>query len=136
MLGRLIADYLARDLKQPAFVQNKGGAPCAIGAEAAVHSEPDGYTLFFPAGSIIVALNRCCTKNSLTIRNGIFRILALVTDLPMDDGGQSLNPRQRRSRSSWSWRNRIPENSISARPEPAVPFITPAKCSSRWPGSG
>ena len=50
VLGRLVADYLARDLKQSVFVENKAGAQGAIGAEAAAHAEPDGYTLFFHGG--------------------------------------------------------------------------------------
>jgi len=54
VLGRLIADYLGRDLKQTVFVENKAGAQGAIGADAVAHAEPDGYTLFFPAASIIV----------------------------------------------------------------------------------
>src|ERR1700726_4443595 len=53
MLGRLIADYLARDLKQPVFVENKGGAQGAIGAEAVAHGDPDGYTMLFTTSSVI-----------------------------------------------------------------------------------
>jgi tripartite-type tricarboxylate transporter receptor subunit TctC len=82
MLGRLIADYLARDLKQSVFVENKGGAQGAIGAEAVVHSEPDGYTLLFPAGSIIV-LNPMLYKKLAYDPERDFRMLALVTDLPV-----------------------------------------------------
>ena len=82
MLGRLIADYLARDLKQPVVVENKGGAQGAIGAEAVVHSEPDGYTLFFPAGSIIV-LNPMLYKKLAYDPERDFRMLGLVTDLPV-----------------------------------------------------
>jgi tripartite-type tricarboxylate transporter receptor subunit TctC len=54
VLGRLVGDYLGRDLKQPVVVENKAGAQGAIGAEAAARSEPDGYTLFFTAASIFV----------------------------------------------------------------------------------
>ena len=82
MLGRLFADYLARDLKQPVVVENKGGAQGAIGAEAVAHSEPDGYTLFFPAGSIIV-LNPMLYKKLAYDPERDFRMLALITDLPV-----------------------------------------------------
>ena len=34
VLGRLVGDYLGRDLKQPVVVENKAGAQGAIGAEA------------------------------------------------------------------------------------------------------
>src|SRR6266540_2809457 len=54
VLGRMVGDYLGRDLKQPVVVENKAGAQGAIGAEAAARAEPDGYTLFFTAASIFV----------------------------------------------------------------------------------
>ena len=54
VLGRLVGEYLGRDLKQPVIVENKAGAQGAIGAEAVARSEPDGYTLFFTAASIVV----------------------------------------------------------------------------------
>jgi tripartite-type tricarboxylate transporter receptor subunit TctC len=54
VLGRMVGEYLGRDLKQPIVVENKAGAQGAIGAEAAARSEPDGYTLFFTAASIFV----------------------------------------------------------------------------------
>src|SRR6201986_1558043 len=54
VLGRMVADYLGRDLKQTVIVENKAGAQGAIGAEAAARSEPDGYTLFFTAASLFV----------------------------------------------------------------------------------
>ncbi len=42
VLGRMVADYLGRDLRQTVVVENKAGAQGAIGAEAAARSEPDG----------------------------------------------------------------------------------------------
>jgi tripartite-type tricarboxylate transporter receptor subunit TctC len=54
VLGRLVADFLARDLKAATVVENKAGAQGAIGAEAVARAEPDGYTLFVAAASIIV----------------------------------------------------------------------------------
>src|SRR5260221_7459046 len=54
VLGRLVADYLGRDLKQPFIVENKPGAQGAIGAEAVARADPDGYTLFVAARSVIV----------------------------------------------------------------------------------
>jgi tripartite-type tricarboxylate transporter receptor subunit TctC len=47
-----------------------------------VHSEPDGYTLLFPAGSIIV-LNPMLYKKLAYDPERDFRMLALVTDLPV-----------------------------------------------------
>src|SRR3954464_15000684 len=54
VLGRLVGDYLGRDLKQTVVIENKAGAQGAIGAEAVARSEPDGYTLFFTAASLFV----------------------------------------------------------------------------------
>src|SRR5882757_8766467 len=51
--ARLFAEYLARDLKQSVFVENKGGAQGAIGAEAVAHGDPDGYTLLFTTSSVV-----------------------------------------------------------------------------------
>jgi tripartite-type tricarboxylate transporter receptor subunit TctC len=82
VLGRLMADYLGRDLKQATIVENKAGAQGAIGAEAVARAEPDGYTLFVAAASIIV-LNPMLYKKLSYDPAKDFRMLALVTDLPV-----------------------------------------------------
>lgn len=45
IMGRLIADVLGRQLKQPFIVDNKGGAGGAIGTEQVSKAPGDGYTL-------------------------------------------------------------------------------------------
>jgi tripartite-type tricarboxylate transporter receptor subunit TctC len=82
VLGRMVGDYLSRDLKQPVVVENKAGAQGAIGADAAARAEPDGYTLFFTAASIIV-LNPMLYKKLPYDPARDFRLLALITDLPV-----------------------------------------------------
>jgi tripartite-type tricarboxylate transporter receptor subunit TctC len=82
VLGRLVAEFLGRDLKQAAIVENKAGAQGAIGAEAVARAEPDGYTLFVSAASIIV-LNPMLYKKLPYDPVKDFRMLALVTDLPV-----------------------------------------------------
>src|ERR1700733_5866650 len=82
VLGRLVADYLGRDLKQAPIVENKAGAQGAIGAEAVARAEPDGYTLFVSAASIIV-LNPMLYKKLSYDPVKDFRMLAVVTDLPV-----------------------------------------------------
>jgi tripartite-type tricarboxylate transporter receptor subunit TctC len=82
VLGRLVADFLGRDLKQATIVENKAGAQGAIGAEAVARAEPDGYTLFVSAASIIV-LNPMLYKKLSYDPVKDFRMLALVTDLPV-----------------------------------------------------
>ena len=82
VLGRMVGEYLGRDLKQPVVVENKAGAQGAIGAEAVARSEPDGYTLFFTAASIFV-LNPMLYKKLPYDPQRDFRMLALITDLPV-----------------------------------------------------
>ena len=54
IFGRLMAEYLGKDLKQAVFVENKAGAQGAIGAEMVAHAEPDGYTLLGTSGSVLI----------------------------------------------------------------------------------
>src|SRR3954451_15777298 len=82
VLGRLVGEFLGRDLKQPVIIENKAGAQGAIGAEAVARSEPDGYTLFVAAASIIV-LNPMLYKKLPYDPAKDFKMLALVTDLPV-----------------------------------------------------
>ena len=82
IFGRLVAEYLGRDLKQTVIVEDKGGAQGAIGAEMVAHAEPDGYTLFGTSGSVIV-LNPLLYKKLPYDPARDFRMLALVTDVPV-----------------------------------------------------
>ena len=134
VLGRLVADYLGRDLKQTVIVENKAGAQGAIGAEAVARAEPDGYTLFVTAASIIVLNPLLYKKLPYDPRTG-FPDAGADHRSAGGDGGPSLGAGEdgrgiRRLR-----QGRIRASSISARPAPAAPFISPARCSSRWPAS-
>jgi tripartite-type tricarboxylate transporter receptor subunit TctC len=82
ILGRLVADFIGRDLKQSAFVENKPGAQGAIAADMVARSEPDGYTIFVTAASIIV-LNPLLYKKLPYDPVKDFRMLSLLTDLPV-----------------------------------------------------
>jgi len=82
IFGRLVADYLGRDLKQTVIVENKGGAQGAIAAEMVARSEPDGYTLFGTSGSVIV-LNPLLYKKLSYDPARDLRMLALVTAVPL-----------------------------------------------------
>ena len=82
VVGRVVADYLARDLKQAAFVENKPGAQGAIGSEAVARSEADGYTLLVVSGSMFV-LNPMLYKKLAYDPDRDFRTLAIVTEDPL-----------------------------------------------------
>src|SRR5450631_922423 len=82
IFGRLVAEYLAKDLKQAVFVENKGGAQGAIAAEMVAHAEPDGYTLLGTSGSVLI-LNPLLYKTLSYDPVKDFRMLALVTEVPV-----------------------------------------------------
>jgi tripartite-type tricarboxylate transporter receptor subunit TctC len=82
IFGRLVAEYLGRDLKQAVFVENKAGAQGAIAAEMVAHAEPDGYTLLGTSGSVII-LNPLLYKKLSYDPVRDFRMLALVTEVPV-----------------------------------------------------
>jgi tripartite-type tricarboxylate transporter receptor subunit TctC len=80
--ARLFGEYLARDLKQSVYVENKGGAQGAIGAEAVAHGDPDGYTLLFTTSSVI-ELNPALYKKLSYDPARELRILGILTEVPM-----------------------------------------------------
>ena len=73
--GRLVADKLRQGLGQTILVENRTGNGGLIGAEAAVKSAPDGYTVLMTTASISV--NTVLQKNS--IRFDLLKDLAPVT---------------------------------------------------------
>jgi tripartite-type tricarboxylate transporter receptor subunit TctC len=78
----MAADFLAKDLKQAAIVENKPGAQGAIGAEAVARGEPDGYTLLVVSGSML-AQNPMLYKKLPYDPARDFRVLALITEVPV-----------------------------------------------------
>ena len=82
IFGRLLAEYLGKDLKQAVYVENKAGAQGAIGAEMVARAEPDGYTLFGTSGSVLI-LNPLLYKKLSYDPAKDFRMLALVTEVPV-----------------------------------------------------
>lgn len=45
ILGRLIAEHLTLQMKQPVLVENRSGAGGNVGAEVVAKADPDGYTI-------------------------------------------------------------------------------------------
>jgi tripartite-type tricarboxylate transporter receptor subunit TctC len=53
--ARLIGQKLSDMWGQTVVIENRGGAGGGVGASEAAHAAPDGYTLFFPSGSVVTA---------------------------------------------------------------------------------
>jgi tripartite-type tricarboxylate transporter receptor subunit TctC len=53
--ARLLGERLGQIWGQQVIIENRGGAGGGVGAAEAARASPDGYTLFFPSGSVVTA---------------------------------------------------------------------------------
>ncbi len=53
--ARLLGEKLSQTWGQQVLIENRGGAGGGVGAAEAARAAPDGYTLFFPSGSVVTA---------------------------------------------------------------------------------
>ena len=53
--ARLLGQKLAEFWGQSVVIENRAGAGGGVGAAEAARATPDGYTLFFPSGSVVTA---------------------------------------------------------------------------------
>jgi len=53
--ARLVGEKLSQIWGQTVVIENRGGAGGGLGAAEAARAAPDGYTLFFPSGSVVTA---------------------------------------------------------------------------------
>ncbi len=53
--ARLVGEKLSQIWGQQVVIENRGGAGGGVGAAEAARSAPDGYTLFWPSGSVVTA---------------------------------------------------------------------------------
>jgi len=53
--ARLVGEKLSQIWGQQVVIENRGGAGGGLGAAEAARAAPDGYTLFFPSGSVVTA---------------------------------------------------------------------------------
>src|SRR5256885_4160371 len=53
--ARLLGEKLSQLWGQQVVIENRGGAGGGVGAAEAARAAPDGYTLFFPSGSVVTA---------------------------------------------------------------------------------
>src|SRR5947209_17299348 len=82
--ARIMAQWLSERLGQQFIIENKPGAGNNIGTEAAIHSPPDGYTVFLvnPANAINATLYKNLTFNFLNDMapvGGIIRVPNVMT---------------------------------------------------------
>lgn len=54
IICRLIGDRLSKSIGQQVIVENRPGGANAVGAQAAAHAPPDGYTFFFATAAALV----------------------------------------------------------------------------------
>jgi len=53
--ARMLGQKLSEMWGQTVVIENRGGAGGSVGAAEAARAVPDGYTLFFPSGSVLTA---------------------------------------------------------------------------------
>jgi tripartite-type tricarboxylate transporter receptor subunit TctC len=80
ILGRLIAERLSAGLGQPVVTENRGGAGGNVGAEAAAHSAPDGYTIVLVAPSLAISPSLYSKLNYDPVKD--FAPISLVATVP------------------------------------------------------
>src|SRR3954447_6430544 len=80
ILGRVIAERLSANLGQPVVTENRGGAGGNVGAEAAAHSAPDGYTIVLVAPSLAISPSLYSKLNYDPVRD--FAPISLVATVP------------------------------------------------------
>lgn len=62
VVGRMLADFMARDLKQSVVVDNRPGANGIIASQLVQREQPDGYTVLLTSVSL-VSFNQFLYKN-------------------------------------------------------------------------
>src|SRR3982751_6187037 len=62
--ARMLGEKLTQMWGQSVIVENRAGAGGALGAAEVARATPDGYTLFFPSGSVMTANQHVYAKLS------------------------------------------------------------------------
>ena len=81
VVGRLIAEVMARDLGQPMVVENVGGAGGTLGAQRVAQARPDGYTIL--CHHIGMATTPTLYRRLAYDPVNGFETVGLVTEVPM-----------------------------------------------------
>ena len=81
LIGRLVADGLAKHLGQPVVVENLGGAGGAIGAQKVAKAQPDGYTIMVGANNELAIAN--LVNKAVKYKISDFTPIGMVASQPM-----------------------------------------------------
>lgn len=77
--ARMVGEKLSAAWGQPVIVENRPGAGGSIGAAEAARAAPDGYTLFFPSGSVMTANQYIYAKRSYDPEKDFVPVTNVVT---------------------------------------------------------
>jgi len=77
--ARLIGEKLTEIWGQQVVIENRGGAGGSVGAAEAARAAPDGYTLFFPSGSVVTANQHIYAKLSYDPEKDFIPVTNAVT---------------------------------------------------------
>jgi len=77
--ARLLGERLTNIWGQQVVIENRGGAGGGVGAAEAARAAPDGYTLFFPSGSVVTANQHIYAKMSYNPEKDFVPITKVVS---------------------------------------------------------
>jgi tripartite-type tricarboxylate transporter receptor subunit TctC len=77
--ARLLGEKLTQIWGQTVVIENRGGAGGGVGAAEAAKAAPDGYTLFFPSGSVVTANQHIYAKLSYDPEKDFVPVTNVVT---------------------------------------------------------
>ncbi len=77
--ARMIGQKLSAMWGQSVLIENRGGAGGGVGAAEAAKATPDGYTLFFPSGSVMTANQHIYAKLNYNPERDFVPVTNVVT---------------------------------------------------------
>jgi tripartite-type tricarboxylate transporter receptor subunit TctC len=77
--ARLLGERLSQIWGQQVVIENRGGAGGGVGAAEAARATPDGYTLFFPSGSVMTANQHIYAKMNYDPEKDFVPVTNVVT---------------------------------------------------------
>src|SRR3954462_8820304 len=89
--ARLLGERLTQIWGQSVGIENRGGAGGAGGAAEAARAAPDGYTLFFPLGSVVTANQHIYSKLNYDPEKDFVPVTNVVSG-PQVVGGPGASP--------------------------------------------